>query len=234
MTELLPEISIEAVTTIEDNKPFSDARFSADGLTVVTKCKTGYERWGAKTGERLDAPEPHDPDVSTFAAQAWEEIGCVTLDERTTKAVGKHFNGWADLVSISPNGRYISCGSNAGNLGVVDVERDIPLILHGHTTGMNNHMHQNSINAMLFDSSSTYLVSVAEEDCDPLLWDLTAASKEKVWNQGPGRLFDNPIKLKDFMPSLFVTIAFSPTEPKFVTAHPSTETTQVWEIIRTK
>lgn len=232
MTVLLPEISIKAVATIENNKPFSDARFSADGLSVVTKCKTGYERWDANTGERLGAPEPHDPDVNTFAAQAWEEIEYDALDERTTKAVGNHFNGWADLVAISPNGRYISCGSNAGYLGVVDVERDMPLILHGHTTSMNNRMHQNSINAMLFDSSSTYLVSVAEEDCNPLLWDLTAVSKEKVWNQGPGRLFDNPIKLKDFMPSLFGTIAFSPTEPKFVTTHPSIEMTQVWEIVR--
>jgi hypothetical protein len=78
VTVLLPEISIKAVATIENNKPFSDARFSADGLSVVTKCKTGYERWDANTGERLGAPEPHDPDVNTFAAQAREEIGCVT------------------------------------------------------------------------------------------------------------------------------------------------------------
>ena len=101
------------------------------------------------------------------------------------------------------------------------------------STSMNNHMHQNSINAMLFDSSSTYLVSVAEEDCDPLLWDLTAASKGTTWNQMPGRLFDLPLQLKDVMPSLFSTIAFSPIEPKFVTTHYLDQTTRVWEIIRT-
>ena len=233
MTDLIPRISIKVVATIEINESISDARFSADGLTVVTKYRTRYERWDARTGESLSAPEFHDPDLSTFTAQAWQEIGCDPLDERTRKAVGSHFNGWADLVTISPDGRYVAFGSNAGYLGVFDLERDVPLILQGHTTSMNNHMHQNSINAMLFDSSSTYLLSVAEEDCDPLLWDLTAASKEKTWNQGPGRLFDHPIRIKDFMPSLFNTVAFSPTEPKFVTTHLSTQTTQVWEIIRT-
>ena len=231
MTELLPEISIEAVVTIENNKPISDARFSANGLSVVTKCKTGYERWCAKTGERLDAPQLHDPDVSIFEAQAWDEIGCATLDERTMEAVGNHFNGWADLVTISPNGRYVAFGSNAGYLGVFDVERDMPLILNGHTTSMNNHMHQNSINAMLFDSSSTYLISIAEEDCTPLLWNLTVVPKEKTWNQGAGRLLDRPLKIKDFIPSLFDTIAFSPNGPEFVITDQAIETTQVWKIL---
>jgi WD40 repeat protein len=233
VSDLISKISIEGVATIVGDKPFSDARFSEDGLTIVTKCETGYERWNAKTGERLNPPEAHDPDVNTFATKSWKEIGCDALDESTTKAVGSHFNGLADLVTISPNGRYVAFGSISGYLGVFDVELDMPLILHGHTTSMNNHMHQNSINAILFDSSSTYLVSVAEEDCNPLLWDLTAASKEKTWNQRPGRLFDHPLELKDVMPSLFGTIAFSPIAPKLVTTHCSNQTTRVWEIIRT-
>lgn len=234
MADLIPKISIKPVTTIEKNMAFSDARFSADGQSVLTKCKTGYERWDAKTGVHLSTPELHDPDLNILSDQALEKIGYDTLDEKTNKAVGNHFNGWADLVTISPNKRYVAIGSNDGFLGVVDLLRDMPLILNGHTTSMNNHLHQNSINTMLFDSSSTYLVSVAEEDCDPLLWDLTAASKEKIWNQRSGRLFDQPVKIKDFMPSLFSTIAFNPTEPKFVTTHPTIETTQVWEIERTK
>ena len=135
-------------------------------------------------------------------------------------------------MTTSPNGRYVAFGSISGYLGVFDVDQDMPFILNGHTTSKNNHMHQNSINAMLFDSSSTYLVSVAEEDCDPLLWDLKAASKEKIWNQRSARLFEQPVKINDFTPSLFSTIAFSPIEPKFVTTHYSDQTTRVWEIVK--
>ena len=234
MTDLALNISIEAVTIIKDKMAFSDARFSTDGLSVVTRCQAGYARWNAQTGERLEAPHDDDPDVVSFAGGAGEEMGCHALDERVTAAVGNHFNGWADLVTTSPNGRYVAFGSDAGYLGIFDLELDMPLVLHGHTTSMNNHMHQNSINTMLFDASSTYLISVAEEDCDPLLWDLTAQSREKSWNNRPGRLFDQPLRIKDFTPSPFATIAFSPIESKFVTTHFSIETAQVWEIIRAK
>ena len=226
-------ISFEEITVIKGEQRLSDARFGADGRSVVTKSEAGFERWNAETGETLGAPPPHDPDVAAFAEAAKRRFVGDALDARAADAVGRHFNGWADLATVSPNGLLVAVGSNSGYLGVVDLERDAPLILWGHSTTINNHMHQNSINAMIFDSSSTYLISVAEEDCNPLLWDLSEEGEPKVWNNKPGRRLDRPVRINDFTPVRSDSFHFSPNEPKFVTTHGATGTAHVWEIVRT-
>lgn len=226
------QISIRTVSTIKGGKRFSDARFSADGQSIVTRCQTGFERWNAKTGERLVVLRQDDPDVKAFTSTALHEIGCDGFDETTAKAVGNRFNGWADLVTISPNRRYVAFGSKAGDLGVVDIEQNLPMILQGHTTSMNNHIHQNSITALLFDSSSSYLVSMADEDDAPLLWDLSAKGEDRTWNNKRAIQILPSIKLNEATPAGIDTIQFNPIAPELVTTHRVTETAVVWEIVR--
>mmetsp|Transcript_4710 Transcript_4710/g.6143 ORF Transcript_4710/g.6143 Transcript_4710/m.6143 type:complete len:88 (-) Transcript_4710:63-326(-) len=86
---------------------------------------------------------------------------------------------------------------------------------------------------MVFDESSSFLISMAEEDGTPLLWDLTAPGKKVTRGDKPARLLDDPVRLNDVTPGGIDTVAFSPAEPKFICTHRMTETAKVWEIVRT-
>ncbi|GGO12213.1 hypothetical protein GCM10007972_16860 [Iodidimonas muriae] len=97
---------------------------------------------------------------------------------------------------------------------------------------MNNHIHQNSITALLFDSSSSYLVSMADEDDAPLLWDLSAKGEDRTWNNKRAIQILPSIKLNEATPAGIDTIQFNPIAPELVTTHRVTETAVVWEIVR--
>lgn len=91
-------------------------------------------------------------------------------------------------------------------------------------------MHQNSIKAILFDSSSSYLVSMADEDDAPLLWDLSAKGEVRTWNDKSAFQILPSIKLNEATPAGIDTIQFSPIALELVTTHRVTETAVVWEI----
>ncbi|MHA7856656.1 MAG: hypothetical protein ACX94D_01120 [Henriciella sp.] len=160
----------------------------------------------------------------------YDDLYPQTDDEKSAAA---HAAGFADYAVTAPNKRLIALGSNSGELRVVDLEGGARLFLNGHATSMNNHMHQNSITAIVFDESSSFLISMADEDGSPLLWDLTAPGKDATRGDKPARLLDEPVQLNDVTPGGIDTVAFSPTEPKFICTHRMTETVAVWEIART-
>lgn len=106
------------------------------------------------------------------------------------------------------------------------------MFLLGHDTSKNNHMHQNSIEAMHFDAGSSYLISMADEDDKPLLWNLLAPTGQQVWNEQPALTHKNPIDLNSIIPGGIDTISFSSIEPKFVATIRMTRTAAVVKIMK--
>lgn len=226
-------LTIKAGPVIKGEGRFSSATFSVDGASVITISHAGCDLWDAQTGRHLKQLIPGDADYRTradFSKCHYDALYPQTDDEKTAAAGAL---GFADYAVTAPNGRLIALGSNSGDLRVVDLEGGTPLFLNGHLTSMNNHMRQNSITAMVFDESSSFLISMADEDDAPLLWDLMAPGEEVTRVDKPTRLLDEPVRLNDVTPGGIDTVAFSPTEPKFICTHRMSKTAAVWEIVRT-
>ncbi len=225
-------ITIKAGPVIKGEGRFSSAAFSPDGASIITISNAGCNQWNAQTGRHMKQLIPGDPDYQTradFSKCHYDALSPQTDDEKTAAAGA---TGFADYAVTATNGRLIALGSNSGDLRVVDLGGGTPLFLNGHSTSMNNHMRQNSITAMVFDESSSFLISMADEDGSPLLWDLMAQGKDVTRGDKPARLLDDPIRLNDVTPGGIDTVAFSPTEPEFICTHRTTETAAVWQIVR--
>ena len=226
-------LTIKAGPVIKGEGRFSSAAFSDNGVSIITISNAGCDLWDAQTGQHMKKLTPGDADYRTRAdvsKRHYDALYPQTDDEKTAAARAV---GFADYAVTARNGRLIALGSNSGDLRVVDLEGRAPFFLNGHSTSMNNHMRQNSITAMVFDESSSFLISMADEDGAPLLWDLTAPGKEVTRGDKPARLLDAPVRLNDVTPGGIDTVAFSPAEPKFICTHRMTETAIVWEIVRT-
>jgi WD40 repeat protein len=225
-------ITIEAGPVIKGEGRFSSAAFSPDGASIITISNAGCDLWDAQTGQHMKKLTLGDAGYRTRAdvsKRHYDALYPQTDDEKTAAAGAM---GFADYAVTARNGRLIALGSNSGDLRVVDLGGGTPLFLNGHSTSMNNHMRQNSITAMVFDESSSFLISMADEDSSPLLWDLTAQGKDVTRGDKPARLLDEPVQLNDVTPGGIDTVAFSPTEPKFICTHRMTETVAVWQIVR--
>lgn len=223
-------VAVSAITTIKGSGRFSSAKFSADGLSIITTSSEGCQRWDALSGKFLADIPPDDSDCMTYH-EFWEqEVNSLNVETEAEQRACDVFRGFAHFATTAPNGRLVAVGSHSGHLQLVDLDSAVPLILHGHITSMNNHAHQNSIEAMLFDSSSTYLISMSDEEDAPLLWDLSAKGEERIWNKKPA-LSLKPIRLRDFGISGIDTVHFSPSEPRFVATDRVEETAVIWEIV---
>lgn len=230
MTHPAPEVYVKVIATIKGNDRFSSAKFSQDGLSVITTSYDGCQRWDAQSGEFLADIQPDDSayiNQHDFWKQEFQSLKIETEEEQCACDM---FRGFADFATTAPNGRLVAVGSCFGNLHLVDLDRAVPFVLDGHVTSMNNHMHQNSIKAMLFDSSSRYIISMSEEEDAPLLWDLSVRGEERIWDKKMALLL-KPISLRDFGIAGIDTVHFSPTEPKFVATNRVEETATVWEVV---
>lgn len=225
-------LTIKAGPVIKGKGRFSSAEFSADSASIITTSNAGCDLWDAATGRHIKALAHGDVNYTTGADFPRRRIESLDPQTEHEKAAAGRAAGFADYAVTAPNGRLIALGSSSGDLRIVDLEGGPPLFLKGHSTSMNNHMHQNSITTMAFDSSSAYLISMAEEDDAPLLWDLTAPGKEITRGDKPALLLDEPVQLNDATPAGIDTVAFSPTEAKFVATHRTAETAAIWQIVR--
>lgn len=225
-------ISVSRVATIKNGGRLQRACFSPDGGSVITSSDAGCERWNVATGERLATLAPDDADYLT-AEVFWEQkYGEPSQRERAAWLAKEAFNGFDDYVLASPSGRFIAAGSSSGYLHLLDTTANTQISLLGHSTTMNNHMHQNSIEFLGFDASSSFLISMAEEDDAPLLWDLLAPARPGQRGKRGALLFDQPVRLNDVTLGAIDTIRFSPTEPRFVAIHRGERAAIVWEISR--
>lgn len=225
-------LAIKAGPLIKGEGRFSSAAFSDDGASIITISDAGCDLWDPQTGQHLKQLTLSDADYRTRASVSKRHYDALYPQTDDEKAAAARAVGFADYAVTATNGRLIALGSNSGDLRVVDLEGGAPLFLNGHATSMNNHMHQNSITAMMFDESSSFLISMADEDGAPLLWDLRAPGKEVTRDGKLALLLDEPVRLNDVTPGGIDTVAFSPTEPKFICTHRITETAAVWEIVR--
>ena len=218
-------ITIRAVSTIEHDATFSRACFSPDGQIVITKCDTGFHFWSTDTGAPVDAPKIIDSDVISYTNSAFWKGTLVqresegALQMQANKVAEESFGGWNDMVVLSPNEAHVAVGSGRGRAFLIGIDGDMPTELLGHESSYYSNTYQNSIWAMLFDSSSTYLITTADEDGRPLLWDLRWTGKKHVWQEKPGRILDEPIEIRPFLIAPPESIQFSPTELKFVTTY---------------
>lgn len=225
-------LTIKAGPVIRGQGRFSSAEFSADGASIITTSNAGCDLWDAQTGRHVERLSQGEAGYRTGADIFKRRLDSLYPQTEEEKAAAARAAGFADYAVTAPNGRLIALGSNSGDLRIVDLKDGVPLFLNGHSTSMNNHMHQNSITTMAFDSSSAYLISMADEDGAPLLWDLTAPGKDITWNDKPALMLDDPVQLNDATPAGIDTVAFSPTEARFVATHRTTETAAIWEIVR--
>lgn len=224
-------LTIKAGPVIKGQGRFSSAVFSDNGTSIITISNAGCDLWDAQTGQHLKQLVPGDADYRTRADVSKRHYDALYPETDDEKNAAARAAGFADYAVTAPNKRLIALGSNSGDLRVVDLEDGTLLFLNGHSTSMNNHMHQNSITAMMFDESSSFLISTADEDGAPLLWDLTAPGIEVTRGDKPAQVLDDPVRLNDVTPGGIDTVAFSPTEPKFICTHRTTETAAVWQIV---
>lgn len=223
---------MNAIATIAWDVNLSSACFSADGATVVVTSASGCRRYSAETGRLLQELSPDDEDYQTSSSWTRRQLDAMDIASEEERAACEHFRGFADYAATSPDGRFVAVGSSSGYLQIFDFDDDIPMLLKGHSTSMNNHLHQNSIRAMLFDCSSTMLISLAEEDDSPLLWDLSGPTKDGSWKGGAARLMDQPLRLNEVTPAGIDTISFSPVAQAFISTHRVEKTAIIWSIER--
>lgn len=234
-------LSVNPGVAIQGIEEFSSVCFSQDGKAIVTTIGHESQCWDATTGGRLNAVlQPSAKNESENITMDWgarasdksaSQFGFRLSDkagERELYFISEPSPDYAGAVT-SPDGQYIAIGYQHGRLRLEMLPTETPIFLYGHSTAGNNHMHQNSIEYLEFDSSSNFLVSMADEDGCPLLWDLRQGWRSRTWNQKPAFYLDEALELNAVTGGDIGTIRFSPNEPKFICSHRDKKIAQVWE-----
>ncbi|MEO0576405.1 MAG: WD40 repeat domain-containing protein [Pseudomonadota bacterium] len=233
-------MQIRRGTTISGSEPFTSACFSNDGAAIITTTAQNTECWDAHTGEALAVQSaPHRGNACKAFALRWIAAGkgaandfggFAVVDRDSSSDIGFIREPFPDIcgATSSPDGRYVAIGYQHGRLRVETLPQAEPLFLNGHSTSMNNHMHQNSIEYLEFDSSSRLLISKAEEDGSPKLWDLQQRRQSCVWNGKPAFQMAYAVALNEVTDSTIDTIRFSPVDAAFVCTHRSQKTAQIY------
>lgn len=234
-------LSLNPGVTIQGAGQFSLACFSQDGQAIVTTIGNKTQSWNAVTGEPLDVViQPSTKNGAENIVLQWiagdsdkspSEFGYRLSDRSSKRDLGFIFEPAPDYAGAvtSPDGQYVAIGYQNGRLRLETVPAKEPIFLYGHSTSGNNHMYQNSIETLEFDSSSNFLVSMADDDDRPILWDLRQGRRSKTWNQKPAFYLDEVIELNAVTGGDIGTLRFSPTELKFICTHRAKQIAQVWE-----
>ncbi len=219
---------------------YAEASFSVDGQYVLIRQDNDTQAWSLATGQLADAGTSASP-INHAAHLSMENVGRDVhgrgyrfYEEETGVEVGFVKEPFPDCIASAPDGRSVAIGYQDGRLRIEELPVTSPLFLYGHSTSMNNHMHQNCIWHLEFDSSSRFLISMAEEDNRPKLWDLRSPRNTKTWNGEPAHYLDNPTDIQTatdgWINSFNTRIRFSPAEPTFVCIHQNPGRAQVWHI----
>lgn len=234
-------LSVNLRVTIKGTEGFSSACFSEDGQAIVTNAGDEIQCWDATTGERLnEVRQPSAKNKSQTISMDWNARGpdrspsefgfrlSEGASERELCFISEPFPDYAGAVT-SPDGRYVAIGYQDGRLRLETLPAKAPIFLYGHNTSGNNHRYQNSIEYLEFDNGSNLLISMAEDDDRPLLWDLRQGWQSKIWNQKPAFYLDEVIELNLVTNGDIGTFRFSPVESKFVCTHRAKKIAQVWD-----
>ena len=231
MTNSGANLVIHPIAKIMRGQRFTFAAYSSDGASIITHSANGCERWCAQTGNGLGLIDRGDDGFLTpsefFKRNLPEEHPTTEAEVSAQKIFALPIRCYA----TAPNGSTAAVGSLDGSIGVVETSTGALSHLVGRQTVL-NHMHPNSVASLQFDSSSTFMVSMAEEDDSPLLWDLLAPGKEKMFAGRPGKVLDKPLHLNEHTEPGIDTIEFSPNQARFVTTHRNVPSAMIWRVER--
>ncbi|MEL6868373.1 MAG: WD40 repeat domain-containing protein [Pseudomonadota bacterium] len=228
--------------TISGERCFLSAGFSADGNAVVATTRAGRQAWNPRTGEPLDAAlVPNDEHASAPVSAQWR----AGAKDSGASAPGFHVQDQAGAVgfiaepfpdyagaTVAPDGKTVAIGYQHGRLRIETLPVSSPTFLVGHDRSKNNHQYQNVINYLAFDCDSQLLVSMADDDDRPLLWDLRQTPQSTTWNGKPAHALHDPIDLNSVTDGGVDTFRFSPVAPMFVCTHRRLQTLQIWTYAR--
>ena len=162
------------------------------------------------------------------------ERGFQVLEAKTGKKLAYIKEPFPDYgaAAISYDGRKVAIGYMSGHLRLINLDQiEKPLFLYGHDSYPNDHMHQNSIKHLDFSGCGRFLSSVAEEDFNPRIWDLSMPYGEKVFDNKPANFLKEALELGQMEGEYIESVRFGGHSTKFMTTANYNKTARLWEII---